>query len=377
MRGNNKQVIFDDWVRPVFLVNSTRSQRRNTTGRIYAWAFMSNHFHLVLQIGDAGSRRDAEAQHSPSRPTRTPASAGSTTASAHRYWSTQIETEDHLFSEHPLHALEPGARGHRRASGRIELDELPHRRAGLDMAAEVLALPSCSSHFGPNPVRARARSSGFVWTGASAASRPWDDGVGDPQVSVYSGPEPPSGGVRRPPLAVIAPHWTQFDGLSSTLDQAVLAGRLDLVDLRRAHPRPQLGRARAGTVGRDADVVRLVVPRPVPREEDRRELVERERAVGRRVRRGAVGREDLLLGVALGRPVAGGQPPLRSPSRAPRAPTRARSPRRTPAACSAPSRRSRQTNDDAQRLVVRRQRRPAAERAPQAASAASRPDSTA
>src|SRR5438105_15803674 len=36
------------------------------------------------------------------------------------------------------------------------------------------------------------------------------------QVSVYSGPEPPSGGVRRPPLAVIAPHWTQFDAVTRT-----------------------------------------------------------------------------------------------------------------------------------------------------------------
>src|SRR5213076_2924485 len=36
------------------------------------------------------------------------------------------------------------------------------------------------------------------------------------QVSVYSGPEPPSGGVSRPPFAVIAPHWTQFDGVSLT-----------------------------------------------------------------------------------------------------------------------------------------------------------------
>jgi hypothetical protein len=26
----------------------------------------------------------------------------------------------------------------------------------------------------------------------------------------YSGPSPPSGVVSRPPLAVIAPHWTQF-----------------------------------------------------------------------------------------------------------------------------------------------------------------------
>src|ERR671936_624914 len=35
-------------------------------------------------------------------------------------------------------------------------------------------------------------------------------------VIVYSGPEPPSGGVSRPPLAVIAPHWTQFEGVTST-----------------------------------------------------------------------------------------------------------------------------------------------------------------
>jgi hypothetical protein len=32
----------------------------------------------------------------------------------------------------------------------------------------------------------------------------------DDQVIWYSGPSPPSGGVSRPPLAVIAPHWTQF-----------------------------------------------------------------------------------------------------------------------------------------------------------------------
>ena len=35
-------------------------------------------------------------------------------------------------------------------------------------------------------------------------------------VNVYSGPEPPSGGVRRPPLALIAPHCTQFDGVTFT-----------------------------------------------------------------------------------------------------------------------------------------------------------------
>ena len=64
-------------------------------------------------------------------------------------------------------------------------------------------------------------------------------------VSVYSGPEPPSGGVRRPPLAVIAPHWTQFDGVTSHAHRAVAVALPDLVDLRRAHALPQLGRARA------------------------------------------------------------------------------------------------------------------------------------
>jgi hypothetical protein len=37
------------------------------------------------------------------------------------------------------------------------------------------------------------------------------------QVIVYSGPDPPSGGVSLPPLAVIAPHWTQFDGAMFTV----------------------------------------------------------------------------------------------------------------------------------------------------------------
>ena len=35
-------------------------------------------------------------------------------------------------------------------------------------------------------------------------------------VSVYSGPLPPSGTVSRPPFAVIAPHCTQFDGVTDT-----------------------------------------------------------------------------------------------------------------------------------------------------------------
>src|SRR3954468_8510638 len=76
------------------------------------------------------------------------------------------------------------------------------------------------------------------------------------------------------------------------------AVRRRLVHLRGAHPLPhprELGR----DVAPDDDVVRLVVPRLVPGCEDRRELVERELSVGRRVALRAVGAEQLLLAVAL------------------------------------------------------------------------------
>src|SRR5579884_3335960 len=51
-----------------------------------------------------------------------------------------------------------------------------------------------------------------------AVRRAYDVGKTDvSQVFVYSGPEPPSGGVSRPPFAVIAPHCTQFDGATFTV----------------------------------------------------------------------------------------------------------------------------------------------------------------
>src|SRR6188472_4333868 len=40
------------------------------------------------------------------------------------------------------------------------------------------------------------------------------------QVSWYSGPSPPSGSVSRPPLAVIAPHWTQLEAVTWTSTSA-------------------------------------------------------------------------------------------------------------------------------------------------------------
>ena len=45
---------------------------------------------------------------------------------------------------------------------------------------------------------------------------PGDHRRGCVYIWVYSGPSPPSGGVSRPPFAEIAPHWTQFEAVTST-----------------------------------------------------------------------------------------------------------------------------------------------------------------
>ena len=170
-------------------------------------------------------------------------------------------------------------------------------------------------------------------------------------MSVYSGPEPPSGGVRRPPLAVMAPHWTQFEGVTST--ECRLRRRLGLVDLRGAHPRPQLGE-RARHLRLHANVVRLVVARAVAREEDRRELVERQLAVGRRIRRGAVGREELLVRIALGRPVARAAAGRRSTVASAGAKDPRQNPARRPGACCARhAARARRTTRAARRRTTR------------------------
>src|SRR3954471_24409481 len=93
-----------------------------------------------------------------------------------------------------------------------------------------------------------------------------------------------------------------FGGDRAALD-AVRGRHLDavldhLVDRRRAHARPQLGQL-PRRLALHADVVRRVVARRVAREEDGRELVEGELAVGRRVALRAVGADQLLVGVAL------------------------------------------------------------------------------
>src|SRR5262249_5227501 len=84
------------------------------------------------------------------------------------------------------------------------LENFPNWQLGSSTLT-VDAASAASSGDGCTPLRLhslRARA-----LPSAVAGRPRDR-----QVTVYSGPEPPSGGVSRPPFAVMAPHCTQFDG---------------------------------------------------------------------------------------------------------------------------------------------------------------------
>ena len=83
------------------------------------------------------------------------------------------------------------------------------RPVGCDVA-DLGAKQDHRSILGPSTPTAYARQS---VRGVQPESR-------KPYVSWYSGPSPPSGSVRRPPLAVIAPHWTQLEAVTWTSTSA-------------------------------------------------------------------------------------------------------------------------------------------------------------
>src|SRR5437763_2290747 len=97
----------------------------------------------------------------------------------------------------------------RRGDSRPRFD--PRCRCSLVLA--LAAADESEREDGPHEKRRRHEAQQSHATDYGGGLRP----VCAPQVSVYSGPEPPSGGVRRPPLAVIAPHWTQLDGVTRTV----------------------------------------------------------------------------------------------------------------------------------------------------------------
>src|SRR4051794_14709446 len=96
-RGNDRQPIFDDALRSVFLLQATRVAARYGW-LVFAYALMSNHFHLVLQLGTRGlsngmcELNGGFARASNARFGRIDHCFG------RRFWSAQLDTDAHLLA---------------------------------------------------------------------------------------------------------------------------------------------------------------------------------------------------------------------------------------------------------------------------------------
>ena len=313
-RGNDRQPIFDDELRQLFLADARC--RTAFDWRVFALALMPNHFHLVVKFGTPGlSDGMCELNNRFARASNT-RFGRINHCFGQRFWSSHLDDQtDHARTAVAMCLWNPASRGRVPGAWGYEWTSFA-RSVGLDPAQTRARRRRSAGVFRTERSRARRRlfrlrlrrSCPVPGTVATGRRR---------QVSVYSGPEPPSGGVRRPPFAVMAPHWTQFDGVTLHRRHAVAVAAARPRRPARGTCATHSSRELARHLGLHADVARLVVARAVAREEHRRELVERELAVGHRVRRRAVGRKSSCVGVALGRPVARREPARPSPSRSP------------------------------------------------------------
>jgi putative transposase len=171
-RGNNKQAIFDDELRRLFL-RTLQGIASAQDWRVLAFALMRNHYHLVLQVGAHGlsagmcvlNTRFARASNG--RHERINHCFGQ------RFWSAHLETEHYLLNSvrychwNPVRAQICGEPG--------DSEWTSYRASiGLDKPHPVLAEAELLGLFDANPALARRALSDFVSEGRVRCQAPWD-----------------------------------------------------------------------------------------------------------------------------------------------------------------------------------------------------------
>jgi putative transposase len=171
-RGNNKQAIFDDELRHLFL-RSPHVVARTNHWLVLAFALMRNHYHLVLQLGDNGLSdgmcvlNTRFARSSNSRFDRINHCLGQ------RFWSAHLGTEHHLLnSVRYCHWNPPRAQICAEPS---DSNWTSYRGSvGLDARHPVLAHAELLALFDTNSERARRALVDFVSEGRVRCQAPWD-----------------------------------------------------------------------------------------------------------------------------------------------------------------------------------------------------------
>ena len=171
-RGNNKQVIFDDELRALFLA-TVQMVARSLDWRVLAFALMRNHYHLVLKIGSRGlsdgmcvlNTRFARASNN--RYDRINHCFGQ------RFWSAHLDTEHYLLnSVRYCHWNPPRAQLCADPSGSTWTSF--RASVGLDPPHAALAIDELLRLFDIDTGHARRALSDFVAEGRVRCQAPWD-----------------------------------------------------------------------------------------------------------------------------------------------------------------------------------------------------------
>ncbi len=175
-RGNNRQPVFDDVLRRFFLDRLGAVAKSHDWG-VYAYALMTNHFHLVLQVGDSGMSDGMQrlnlalARASNARFDRINHCLGQ------RFWSVKLETDEHFLASVRYTLWNPARGGVGAHPGDSRWSSF-RATAGLDWPHEALAVTRLLAHFGPSPQRGRDAFKRFVWDGRERCRQPWQGGTG-------------------------------------------------------------------------------------------------------------------------------------------------------------------------------------------------------
>lgn len=172
-RGNNKQVIFDDALRRLHIQN-LGEVAEEFGWSVVAWAILSNHYHLVLKIGEAGLAGGMQklnlrlARASNARFGRINHCVGQP------YWSGLIETQEY-FEASVLYTLwNPARAGIGTHPGDSQWSSF-RATVGLDWKPQALDTAELLRYFGRTPAAAVEHFKRFAWAGRERALRRWAD----------------------------------------------------------------------------------------------------------------------------------------------------------------------------------------------------------
>ena len=172
-RGNNRQVIFDERLRQLHIRN-LGDIGEQFGWSVVAWAVLSNHYHLVLKIGDAGLAAGMQklnlrlARASNARFGRMNHCVGQP------YWSGLIDTQEYLEASLLYTLWNPARAGIERHPGETHWSSF-RATVGLDWRPKALDRTELLGYFGRTPAAALGHFKRWVWAGREHALRGWAD----------------------------------------------------------------------------------------------------------------------------------------------------------------------------------------------------------